>query len=84
MCETHTHNTNRNAFPQTFAEVLKDCGTGGYGCEICKPTVGAIFAQVKILALAARTARGGLRCVAMWESPSLGRGWRASLPLFCN
>ena len=25
---------------------MADCGNGGNGCEVCKPTIGAIFAQL--------------------------------------
>ena len=25
---------------------MADCGNGGNGCEVCKPTIGAVFAQL--------------------------------------
>ena len=31
---------------KTFEQVMADCGNGGNGCEVCKPTIGAIFAQL--------------------------------------
>ena len=31
---------------RTFEELMLDCGNGGQGCEVCKPTVGGIFAQL--------------------------------------
>ncbi len=31
---------------QTFRDVLTECGTGGEGCEVCKPVVGSILASL--------------------------------------
>jgi nitrite reductase (NADH) large subunit len=53
LCE-HFDLTRRELFDvvrvrgiDTFEELLREHGTGGHGCEVCKPTAASVFASVQ-------------------------------------